>query len=35
MKIRQGGLMVGTLQDWYYVEQEIQKIIDLITDENN
>lgn len=31
MKIRQGGLMVGTLQDWYYVEQEIQKI----TDENN
>jgi len=34
MKIRQGGLMVGTLQDWCY-EQEIQKIIDLITDENN
>jgi len=30
MKIRQGGLMVGTLQDWCY-EQEIQKI----TDENN
>lgn len=29
--IRQGGLMVGTLQDWCYVEQEIQKI----TDENN
>mgnify|MGYP006962936095 CR=1 FL=1 len=29
--IRQGGLMVGTLEDWYYVEQEIQKI----TDENN
>jgi len=34
MKIRQGGLMVGTLQDWCYVEQEIQKIIDLITDES-
>lgn len=31
--IRQSGLMVGTLQDWCYVEQEIQKIIDLV-DEN-
>ena len=33
MKIRQGGLMVGTLQDWCY-EQEIQKIIDSATNES-
>lgn len=31
--IRQSGLMVGTLQDWCYVEQELQKIGNLLMDE--
>lgn len=33
--IRQSWLMFKTLQNWYCVEQEIQKIIDLIADDES